>query len=393
MLLLCIDGWCSHAMDLFKGDLNLIRAERVKKVPNDHFIADIGIGIEKLMDTFEIAARLDELSPGPLTYGAKLRGNSKEDELYTLGEKYRCFFTALVHPESAALMAPEQNGDGHAKPSVSPSIFHHVVPPCEDSVLWQLFFDTLVQSYEQGAYFIQENIETYSGFILSSHLPDLYRTMYYITHGEGKFLYAALRKKSMLYNENVFTCERATDEGVNDDTSRNEKVGNAKDSGDSESIPRQKKIIQIDTSSFERRPHNTSDENYLNMISTRCAELTLYLQEILIGHNAYTRDSVMEFLDIIKDFPVPIKYITLHYMVADGMFFITESRSDYFDWMIQAFISTRFFVALAAISEGDYSDMMKMIGGDMSAAMSKGDNSIPATIVGGKIYIFSIFPA
>lgn len=412
-------------MDLLKGDLNLIKAERAKKVPNDFLIADIGMGIEKLLDTFEIAIRLDELSAKPLAHAAKLRGNEEEHELYTLGEKFRCFSTVLVHPETGLQMAPKQNGCGGKEGgATSSSVFHHVLSPSEDSATWQLFFDVLVQQLEAAAFLIQENIETDNGYIQCSHLPDLYRVIYYITHDEGRHLYTALRNKSILYQQDGYTCspcspatdaattEASKQEDEEDDEEESEEdnkveegnekrevddvvqqggvittaqegyVSNHNDAlrrkvllhrdatavpvpevdmadvdndniyedekgdkdlekqneggegdADEESdkfsisylanakakakvnsnyVPYSRPIpvaqsITIDLSSFERRPHTTADVAYLDMLTQRCHEWIAHLTQIISMEVPYTRISVLEFIDILKQMPIPIQ--------------------------------------------------------------------------------------
>lgn len=48
-------GWCTLAMDLISGDLNLIQIEKCRPKLNEMLITDIGRAIETLLDTFEVA--------------------------------------------------------------------------------------------------------------------------------------------------------------------------------------------------------------------------------------------------------------------------------------------------------------------------------------------------
>ena len=54
-------GWCSHAMELIKGDLLLIKQEKMKNMSKDGFVAEMGNAIEMLFDTFDIAMKIDEI--------------------------------------------------------------------------------------------------------------------------------------------------------------------------------------------------------------------------------------------------------------------------------------------------------------------------------------------
>jgi hypothetical protein len=427
-------------MDLLRGDLNLIRHERDKKVSNDHLIADVGRGIEKLLDTFEIAIRLDELSEKPLGHGAALRGREGEHERYTLGENFRCYRTVLVHPESGVLLAPKQNGlglgassgagGGAAAGGAGGSVFHHIVPPSQDSATWQLFFDVLARALASAAFITQENIETDNGSIQSSHLPELYRVMYYITHDEGKHLYAALRSKSILFQQDRFTCDPVTDDDDHDAAAEGKECkGGSEDKDGEESSSmdnktdrsciesqeegaapaattaekidshpqkeqqkkkekeKQRQSITIDLSSFERRPFSTAQGGgYLAMLAARCAEWVVMLMELVATDNAYTLSSTLEFIAMLVTMPVPIQYITLHYLVADGLCYSIErlNKSEYFDWVIQTFIATRFFVGLATVNAQDFTDMMGSISRqENNNVCDASDVQIPPTIVLG----------
>jgi hypothetical protein len=296
-------------------------------------------------------------------------------------------------------------------------------------VTWQLFFDVLAQSFESAAFLVQENIETDNGYLQATHLPDLYRVVYYITHDEGRFLYTALRNRSVLYQQKAFTCSREPaqqeeEEPARESTSSTPKekkevettaearekgtvVGNEKvtehldetehisgvsisDGPDdvvsdrtsttttppapplpspnkyvpySRPPPEKTQHITIDLTSFERRPFNTTDEAYLEALTVRCTEWIAYLKELVMLQNPYTRTSVLEFIDMLVQLPVPIQYVTLHYLVADGLFYSIElvNQSDYFDWIILVFISTRFFVGLSTVNNEDFSDMMSIL--------------------------------
>lgn len=97
-------GWCSHVMEVIKGDMTLIRNEKLKSNPNDFLIADIGRGIEKLLDIIEISVRIDEHGKQYLEHGAILRGNQEADRVYTTGEPLRVFKMPLGNLHAIALM-------------------------------------------------------------------------------------------------------------------------------------------------------------------------------------------------------------------------------------------------------------------------------------------------
>lgn len=61
--------------------------------------------------------------------------------------------------------------------------------------------------------------------------------------------------------------------------------------------------------------------------------------------------------------------------MADGLFFniLPCDRSDYFDWIIQAFVATRFFVGLATVSSSDFKDMMCMMIRHTSTPLPEGE--------------------
>jgi hypothetical protein len=219
-------GWCSHIMEHIKGDLALIRIEKLKSDPNDFVIADIGRGIEKLLDVIEISVRIDEHSKPFLKHGASLRGKDEDHELFFIGEPMRTFKLTLgslvfimliysdnhvsiislcnyvlpVHPETAFRDMPEFNGmscptttssssslksrksepcllqtGASGKKNHPGSIFQHIMPPNECANTWQMFFDTLHRSLSLATFLVQENIETARGHIFCTHIPDMMR--------------------------------------------------------------------------------------------------------------------------------------------------------------------------------------------------------------------------
>ena len=342
-------------MELLRGDLNYIKAKREKEVPDDHLIADLGIGIEKLLDSFEIAIRLDEISAKPLAYGANLRGKSEQHENCTLGETFCCHLTALVHPESGIAMSPKLNGEGKATSGArSASIFHHIFPPSDDSATWQLFFDMLARSLDGAGFMMQENIETYNGHIDSSHLPDMFRVLHYIADGEGKLLYTELQKKSILYRQSTYSCGSVTK--VVASSSKQADVDD--DIRDRNTV----KYIEIDMANFEKRPFKSSDEEYLKSLSDCCGGWVTCLKELITHESPYTRSIVMEFIDILAQFPIPFQYITLHYLVADSLSFSIDRvhRSDYLEWIVEVFECVRFFCGLATVSREEFGEMLSV---------------------------------
>ena len=58
-------GWCTLAMDLISGDLNLIQIEKCRPKLNEMLITDIGRAIETLLDTFEVAF-MARYTPSPM---------------------------------------------------------------------------------------------------------------------------------------------------------------------------------------------------------------------------------------------------------------------------------------------------------------------------------------
>ena len=376
-----VDGWCSEAMHLIRGELNLIRKESEQKEPDDHFIAHAGKSVEKLLDTFEIATRIDEMSAAPLEYGAKLRGKYEAHGQYILGEPHRCHLTALVVPEIGLARAPKQNGVG---PSSSggkqlSSIFHHITPASKASEAWQLFFSVLVQNFELAAYYVHENIETENGHLDSSHLADLYRISHFITRDEGCHLYAALRQYSVLFDQKRYTCDaaRAKRKRGNVDEDRHSKM----------------EAIDIDMSEFEHHPCFASDPHNIKRMTKRCNEWYSYILDMITEEATHTRTVLLEFILILSSMPLPFQYLTLYYIAAAPLLFSFErfNRSEYFDWIIHGFVIARFFCGLASVSESDYEKMLKFVRnrklqGKKVDSKEDDDIQIPSSIVRGDLF-------
>ena len=188
-------GWCSHAMELIKGDLQLIKAERSKNTQNDILIADIGKAIEKLLDTFEVAMLIDQIEKKAHSTRARMRGMFLDDAKPS--DPLSCWKIALVHPESSQNIRPLANGCG--VPGALPSVLHRLEPPDDISECWQLFFEVLTRSYQSASYLVQENIETEKGHLDCSHKPEIRRVLKFINEEEGKYLMAHIVRVSVLY--------------------------------------------------------------------------------------------------------------------------------------------------------------------------------------------------
>eukprot|EP01041_Mallomonas_annulata_P007331 gene7330-14955_t len=249
-------GWCSHAMDLIKGDLQLIRSERAKPDQNDNLIADIGKAIEKLLDTFEIAIGIDDIAKKIILQRAKARGNRAEEAVSSLSDALVCWTLPLVHPESGHQMRPIENGCGLT--TSTPSIIQVLNPIDDISDHWQLFFETLTRSYQSASYLVQENIETEKGNLSCSHKPELFKVLDFIRDNEGFVFIEYFKKNSPFY------------------------------------LPVNENKIVINLSSLEQRPYSSNDQDFKTVTLTRIQHWRNYLQDT-------TSTSISDSLRIKRD--------------------------------------------------------------------------------------------
>ena len=105
-------GWCTLAMDLISGDLNLIQIEKVRPKLNESLISDIGRAIETLLDTFEVAYMASDAAKVVAKTRGQLDGTWLDRDRSPLNETFAFLRYTLVHPECSKRMSPAFNGIG-----------------------------------------------------------------------------------------------------------------------------------------------------------------------------------------------------------------------------------------------------------------------------------------
>lgn len=371
-------GWSSHAMELIKGDLNLIKVEKAKTKPNDHLIADIGRGIEKLLDTIEISIRLDEIGKKVIGWGADLRNDQPNHNELMLGEPLRCYKTAIVHPELSFPINPSTNGNGNLQFHGAYSLFQHIVPPNRESSTWQLLFEVLASSYSMASFLVQENIEAERGYLCCSHLPDLYKILNYLNTKQGDIMLGELRQICGLYQY------------PNGNTGANAGAG----AGDADGAS----SIVIDMSSFEMKPVSSSDPSYSRHLAEKvqcwgtCFRGLLDLlpsgatgaqagHGAVAGHGAGADGSGNEARDhlaaeealhlklsqflthLTSNVPPPVAYLTLHYLVNDSLLYSMDLKEKlhYYKWVVDVYHVSVFLTALGQVEGGAFEGVIEKL--------------------------------
>ena len=191
-------GWCSHAMELIRGDLLLIKREIEKSPINDAVIADIGKGIDLLLDTFDVAIIIDDTYKKLSCLRAKSRELQKAlESKLSFSHPLNCWKTTLVHPESSITLRAEFNGSGLA--GSKPSYLQLIDDNIELDWSWQLFFETLTRALQTSGYLEQENLETAKGNLSFSHLPELQKIVGFIDDRGGRIFLDHVARGSPLY--------------------------------------------------------------------------------------------------------------------------------------------------------------------------------------------------